>query len=92
MLYEVITKPVLLHGVTGSGKTELYLRLVKATIEQSKTAIVLVPEISLTPQTVKRFQARFPGIVGIIHSQISRITSYNVCYTKLLRRKFGCMF
>ena len=64
-------KPVLLHGVTGSGKTELYLRLVKAILEQSKTAIVLVPEISLTPQTVKRFQARFPGIVGIIHSQIS---------------------
>ena len=64
-------KPVLLHGVTGSGKTELYLRLVKATLEQSNTAIVLVPEISLTPQTVKRFQARFPGVVGIIHSQIS---------------------
>lgn len=64
-------KPVLLHGVTGSGKTELYLRLVAEFLEQSKTAIVLVPEISLTPQTVKRFQARFPGMVGIIHSQIS---------------------
>jgi len=64
-------KPVLLHGVTGSGKTEIYLRLVKTTLERDKTAIVLVPEISLTPQTVKRFQARFPGKVGIIHSQIS---------------------
>ncbi|MBW6475352.1 MAG: primosomal protein N', partial [Anaerolineaceae bacterium] len=64
-------KPVLIHGVTGSGKTELYLRMVKAVLEQSKTAIVMVPEISLTPQTVKRFQARFAGKVGIIHSQIS---------------------
>ena len=64
-------KPVLLHGVTGSGKTELYLQMVKAILKQSKTAIVLVPEISLTPQTVKRFQARFPGKVGIIHSQLS---------------------
>jgi primosomal protein N' (replication factor Y) len=64
-------KPVLIHGVTGSGKTELYLQMVKAVLDQSKTAIVLVPEISLTPQTVKRFQARFAGKVGIIHSQIS---------------------
>jgi primosomal protein N' (replication factor Y) len=64
-------KPVLLHGVTGSGKTEMYLRMVKSIINKNKTAIVLVPEISLTPQTVKRFQARFPGKVGIIHSQIS---------------------
>lgn len=64
-------KPVLIHGVTGSGKTELYLKMVKAVLEQSKTAIVMVPEISLTPQTVKRFQARFAGKVGIIHSQIS---------------------
>ncbi len=66
-----VQKPVLLHGVTGSGKTEIYLRMVRAVLEQGKTAIVLVPEISLTPQTVKRFQARFAGKVGIIHSQIS---------------------
>jgi primosomal protein N' (replication factor Y) len=65
------TSPVLLHGVTGSGKTELYLRAVKLILEQKKTAIVMVPEISLTQQTVKRFQARFPGKVSIIHSQIS---------------------
>jgi primosomal protein N' (replication factor Y) len=64
-------KPVLLHGVTGSGKTELYLQAVKYVLNQNKTAIILVPEISLTPQTVKRFQARFPGEVSIIHSQIS---------------------
>lgn len=68
---QTLQKPVLLHGVTGSGKTEIYLRMVKAVLEQSKTAIILVPEISLTPQTVKRFQARFPGKVGIVHSQIS---------------------
>ena len=70
-------KPVLIHGVTGSGKTELYLRMVKAVLEQSKTAIVMVPEISLTPQTVKRFQARFAGKVGIIHSQISEGARYD---------------
>lgn len=69
--------PVLIHGVTGSGKTELYLRMVKAVLEQSKTAIVMVPEISLTPQTVKRFQARFAGKVGIIHSQISEGARYD---------------
>lgn len=63
-------KPILLHGVTGSGKTEIYLRMAAAILEQGKTVIILVPEISLTPQTVKRFQARFPGKVGIIHSQI----------------------
>ena len=64
-------KPVVLHGVTGSGKTEIYLRAVQAVLNQGRQAIVLVPEISLTPQTVKRFQARFGGKVGIIHSQLS---------------------
>lgn len=63
--------PLLVHGVTGSGKTELYLRAVQAVIEQGKQVIVLVPEISLTPQTVKRFMARFPGQVGLIHSRLS---------------------
>ncbi len=66
-----IQKPILLHGVTGSGKTELYLQTVKLVLEENKTALILVPEISLTPQTVKRFEARFPGVVSIIHSQIS---------------------
>lgn len=63
--------PILIHGVTGSGKTELYLRAVESTIQQGKQVIVLVPEISLTPQTVKRFMARFPGQVGLIHSRLS---------------------
>jgi len=63
--------PIIVHGVTGSGKTELYLRAVESTIRQGKQVIVLVPEISLTPQTVKRFMARFPGQVGLIHSRLS---------------------
>lgn len=61
----------LLHGVTGSGKTEIYLRALKAVLEQGKQAIVLVPEISLTPQTIRRFAARFPGRIAIIHSRLS---------------------
>lgn len=63
--------PFLLHGVTGSGKTELYLRAVRETLAAGFGAIILVPEISLTPQTVQRFSARFPGKVGVIHSQLS---------------------
>lgn len=63
--------PILLHGVTGSGKTEIYLRAVAETIALGRQAIVLVPEIALTPQTVRRFLARFPGQVGLLHSQLS---------------------
>jgi len=61
----------LLVGVTGSGKTELYLRAVAAALAQGKQALVLVPEISLTPQTVRRFYARFPGKVALVHSRLS---------------------
>ena len=61
----------LLVGVTGSGKTEIYLRAVAAALQQGKQAIVLVPEISLTPQTVRRFFARFPGKVALVHSRLS---------------------
>jgi primosomal protein N' (replication factor Y) len=64
-------KPFLLHGVTGSGKTELYLRAAQEAIRRGRQAIILVPEISLTPQTVRRFLARFPGQVGLIHSKLS---------------------
>lgn len=70
-------KPFLLHGVTGSGKTEIYLRMVGAVLQKGGQAIVLVPEISLTPQTVRRFHARFPGKVGIVHSKLSMGERYD---------------
>ncbi|MDO4562858.1 MAG: primosomal protein N' [Clostridia bacterium] len=62
---------ILLRGVTGSGKTEVYMRLVQRTVEQGKQAIVLVPEISLTPQITDRFYARFGNVVALIHSALS---------------------
>lgn len=61
----------LLHGVTGSGKTEVYLQALAHAIARGKRGIVLVPEISLTPQTIQRFSGRFPGRVGVWHSQLS---------------------
>jgi primosomal protein N' (replication factor Y) len=69
--------PYLLHGVTGSGKTEIYLRAVEAVLQGGKQAIVLVPEIALTPQTVRRFLARFPGQVGLVHSRLSAGERYD---------------
>lgn len=60
----------LLRGVTGSGKTEIYMRAADAVLRQGKSAIVLVPEISLTPQTARRFIERFPGKVALIHSKL----------------------
>jgi primosomal protein N' (replication factor Y) len=62
---------ILLHGVTGSGKTEVYLRSIARVVEQGKQAIVLVPEIALTPQTVSRFKARFPR-VAVLHSVLTQ--------------------
>ena len=61
----------LLHGVTGSGKTEIYLRAIGMALRMGRQAIVLVPEISLTPQAVHRFATRFPGRVALVHSQLS---------------------
>ena len=61
----------LLQGVTGSGKTEVYLQVIDTALNQGKTAIVLVPEISLTPQMVKRFRARFGTKVAALHSGLS---------------------
>jgi len=61
----------LLHGVTGSGKTEVYLRAVQDVLERGLTAIVLVPEIALTPQTLGRFRDRFGDVVAVMHSALS---------------------
>ena len=67
-------KPMLLYGVTGSGKTEVFLQAIAHTLEQGKTALVLVPEISLTPQTIERFKARFSekrDRIAVLHSHLS---------------------
>jgi primosomal protein N' (replication factor Y) len=61
----------LLHGVTGSGKTEVYLQAIATCLNQGREAIVLVPEISLTPQTTERFRSRFGEIVSVLHSGLS---------------------
>jgi primosomal protein N' (replication factor Y) len=63
--------PFLLHGVTGSGKTEVYLQVIAAALAAGRTALVLVPEISLTPQLAARFRARFGDLVAILHSGLS---------------------
>jgi primosomal protein N' (replication factor Y) len=68
----------LLHGVTGSGKTEIYLRALAKVLAQGQQGIVLVPEISLTPQTVRRFTARFPGQVAVYHSALTAGERYDV--------------
>ncbi len=63
--------PFLIHGVTGSGKTEVYLRVIAEVLARGETALVLVPEISLTPQLAGRFRARFGDAVAILHSGLS---------------------
>ncbi len=64
------TARYLLHGVTGSGKTEIYLRAIGETLKQGRRAILLVPEIALTPQTVRRVSERFPGRVALLHGSL----------------------
>ncbi len=68
----------LLHGATGSGKTEIYLRAIAATLARKRQAIVLVPEIALTPQTVARFAGRFPDRVSVVHSSLNSGQRYDV--------------
>jgi primosomal protein N' (replication factor Y) len=67
----------LLHGVTGSGKTEIYLRAIEETRRLGRSAILLVPEIALTPQTIRRVAARFPGQVAVVHSGLSEGERYD---------------
>ena len=85
-VYNTITRQgegtILLEGVTGSGKTEVYLQLVEHAIREGKTAIVLVPEIALTPQTIERFAGRFPGLVALYHSKLSTSERFDE-WTKL---------
>ena len=68
---------VLLHGITGSGKTEVYLQAIAPLLEQGKSALVLVPEIGLTPQLTDRFRARFGGKVSVYHSALSEGERYD---------------
>jgi len=67
----------LLHGVTGSGKTEVYMQLIRNVLENKKGAILLVPEISLTPLMVKRFYSRFKGKIAVLHSGLASGERYD---------------
>jgi primosomal protein N' (replication factor Y) len=74
ILHPKSPQPLLLHGVTGSGKTEIYLQAIQLVVERGQSAIMLVPEISLTPQTVERFKTRFAATqheVAVLHSHLS---------------------
>ncbi len=86
---EALKKPsrdILLHGITGSGKTELYLDAVQRVLQQGKQALVLVPEIALTPQMVELLRARFPGQVGMLHSGLTDGERYDQWW-KIKERK-----
>ncbi len=72
-------KPALIYGVTGSGKTEIYIKLVEEVLKENKQTIVLVPEIILTPQTVERFEKVFGDNIVIMHSHLSKSEKFN-CY------------
>lgn len=79
-----LPKTYLLHGVTGSGKTEVYMELIEEMLKQGKSSIVLVPEISLTPQMVNRFKNRFKESIAILHSRLSDGEKYDE-YRKISR-------
>ena len=70
-------KPFLLHGVTGSGKTEVYMQLIESALKENKGSIVLVPEISLTPQLTDKFSHRFGNNIAILHSRLSQGEKYD---------------
>jgi primosomal protein N' (replication factor Y) len=81
-----VHKVFLLHGVTGSGKTELYLKAIEEVLKKGKEAIFLVPEIALTPQMVSRFKGRFGEAVAILHSGLSIGEKYDE-WRKIIRRE-----
>ena len=76
-LNENVYEKSLIYGITGSGKTEIYLQLIEEVLNKGKTAIVLVPEISLTPQMVDRFLARFGETIAVLHSKLSNGERYD---------------
>jgi primosomal protein N' (replication factor Y) (superfamily II helicase) len=76
-IYNEQHKTFLVHGVTGSGKTEVYLQSIAKVLDRGKEAIVLVPEISLTPQMVQRFKERFGSLVAVLHSGLSTGEKYD---------------
>ncbi|MFR6018131.1 MAG: primosomal protein N' [Paraclostridium sordellii] len=71
-------KPYMIHGVTGSGKTEVYMEIIGNALNQGLDSLMLVPEISLTPQTISRFRNKFGNIVGVFHSQLSEGEKHDV--------------
>jgi len=70
-IFSSTKKTTLVYGVTGSGKTEVYIRTIQEVISQGKSALLLVPEISLTPQMLSIFRSRFPGKTAVVHSRLS---------------------
>ena len=80
------SKTFLLYGVTGSGKTEVYMNIIEKTINNGKNAIMLVPEISLTPQIVGKFISRFGNIISVLHSKLSDTERYDE-YRKITEGK-----
>ena len=82
----------LLHGVTGSGKTQVYIEILKKVIAKNKSAIILIPEISLTPQTVSRFENIFAGQIAVFHSKMSvgeRYDAWMACYYRKVKIVVG---
>ena len=77
-MFEENKKPYMIHGVTGSGKTEVYMEIVDYALKQGLDSIFLVPEISLTPQTISRLKNRFGDIVGVFHSKLSEGEKHDV--------------
>ncbi|MDO5559163.1 MAG: primosomal protein N' [Oscillospiraceae bacterium] len=91
-LYERSPKCFLLHGVTGSGKTSVFIKLIEKTLEAGKTAIMLIPEIALTPQIVTQFRRLFGETVAVVHSSLSlgqRLDEYKRIQRKMARIVVG---